>query len=313
MRQTGIPAIRNVRKSVENEHCCRPARAATGGSGPGAVLHWQTVNELVQLARDTGWRLKSRLLGRALASEPRAVAAILGFARRESIRILRRRRGILVLSRAKSGRTWLRFMLDRLDVHLAFTHFADGSPPEWTSRRIIFLHRDPRDVLVSTWFAWRFRTARGEIGLRELLEHPDHGLAAIADFNLRWAEKVAKARGALILSYEQMLADPAGTLQAILAWLGIDRTGDAIREAVEAGGIDRMRALEASGEGARLYGAALAPGDAARSESFKIRRGGSGGWRQHFTEEQSAWAERLLVERDYAGRMAAPELRSTGT
>jgi hypothetical protein len=270
------------------------------------------VKELVELVRQTGSRLKSRLLGRELASEPRALAAILHYARHASMRILRRRRGILVLSHPKSGRTWLRFMLDRLDVHLAFTHFEEGSPTDWTRQRIILLHRDPRDVLVSSWFEWRFRTGRGEIGFDELLEHPVHGLAAIADFNLHWSERVAEARG-LILSYEHLAADPAGTLKRTLAWLDIERTDEVIREAIQAGCFDRMRDLEASGEGARLYGAALAPGNPANAESFKTRRGIAGGWHDHFTEEQSTWANRLLVQRNYASRIAAAAMRATRT
>ena len=74
-----------------------------------------------------------------------------------------------------------------------------------------------------------------------------------------------------------------------------------------------MRALEASGEGARRYGFALAPADPARPESFKTRRGGSGGWREHFTAEQALLAERILAERDYSERMAAAELRFAST
>lgn len=263
------------------------------------------MKDLIQLAREIRSRLRSQLLGRALPPGPKTAGAILAYAGHEGLRILRRRRGVLVLSRGKSGRTWLRFMLDQLGIHLAYTHFEDGPPPDWTRNRIILLHRDPRDVLVSKWFAVQFRADQRDIGLGELLEHPDRGLAAIADFNLRWAERIGEARGALILSYETMLADPAATLRRVLAWLGDERSDEAIGRAVEAGRIDRMRALEASGEGARRYGLALAPGDPARPESFKTRRGGSGGWREHFTPEQALLAERLLAERNYAERMAA--------
>lgn len=212
----------------------------------------------------------------------------------------------MVLSRGKSGRTWLRFMLDQLGIHLAYSHFEEGIPPDWTGLRIILLHRDPRDVLVSKWFASRFRTGGGpDTSLAELLEDPDRGLTAIADFNLHWAERIGEAKGALILSYEAMLADPAAVLRRVLGWLGVERSDDKIARSVEASTIERMREMEASGEGARRYGFALAPGDPARPESFKTRRGGSGGWREHFTPEQALLAERLLAERDYEARMAA--------
>lgn len=268
------------------------------------------MSELFDLAWVTGSRIKSRLLGRELASEPRSFGAILAYAGHEGARIIRRRRGIMVVSCAKSGRTWLRYMLDQLGIHLAYTHAQDGPPPNWTSQRIIFLHRDPRDVLISTWFARNYRTEGAEIGLGELLESPDRGLGAIADFNLQWAERATDARSALVLNYEAMFADPAASLKRIADWLGVRRSDEEIRRAVEAGRFDRMRDVEASGQGARLYGAALAPGDPNLPESFKTRRGGSGGWREHFTEEQAAYAEQLLTRRGYFERMTAAQALS---
>ena len=231
------------------------------------------------------------------------MSAILAHAGHASLRILRRRPGVLVLSRAKSGRTWLRFMLDDLGVHLAYTHFATRIPPDWADKRIVFLHRDPRDVLVSRWFAKRFRGDEGEIALADLLHDADKGLAAIVEFNLLWAERVRQTQG-IVMSYEVLLADPRGGLQRLLGWLGVERSDEAIRRAVEAGRFDRMREVEASGRGARLYGFALAPADPPRPETFKTRRGGSGGWREHFSEAQAGFAEDLLAERNYFARMA---------
>ena len=196
-------------------------------------------------------------------------------------------------------------MLDQLGVHLAYSHAETGPLPNWLDQRIIFLHRDPRDVLVSTWFELRFRADQSEIDFADLFGCPRHGLEAIVDFNLLWAAEVSEARGSLALSYETMMADPAATLERTLVWLGVERCDEAIRRAVEAGRFERMRELETSGQGARLYGAALAPFDSARPDSFKTRRGGSGSWREHFSAEQVVMAERILAERDYWVRMSA--------
>jgi hypothetical protein len=260
--------------------------------------------DLFDLAWGTAARLKRRALGRDLSTEPRAVGAILAHAGHEGLRILRRRPGVLVLSYPKSGRTWLRFMLDNLGTHLAYTHFETGVPPDWADQRIMFLHRDPRDVLVSRWFARRFRTNLGEIALADLLHDADDGLAAIAEFNLLWAERVRQRKG-VVVSYEALLADAGDGLQRLLGWLGVERSDEAIRRAVEAGHFDRMREVEASGRGARLYGFALAPGDPRRPETFKTRRGGSGAWREHFSEAQARFADDLLAERNYFARMGS--------
>ena len=86
-----------------------------------------------------------------------------------------RKRGVLapvpaaeavVLSYPKSGRTWLRAMLDELGIGVDYDH-ADANtlyhPTEpfeigrvdagrYGDKRVVFLQRDPRDVLVSSYF-----------------------------------------------------------------------------------------------------------------------------------------------------------------
>ena len=73
-------------------------------------------------------------------------------------------RGLLV-SFPKSGRTWVRVMLDSLSIKLRYTHdgsdnslgthFNDLVPcqVDVTDRPLLFLHRDPRDTAVSGFFS----------------------------------------------------------------------------------------------------------------------------------------------------------------
>jgi hypothetical protein len=64
-----------------------------------------------------------------------------------------------------------------------------------------------------------------------------------------------------------------------------------------------MRALEASGQGAGLYGDALTPGDPGDPGTYKTREGRTGAWRAHFSAADVAFAERVLQEHDYFERM----------
>jgi hypothetical protein len=110
--------------------------------------------------------------------------------RHESARL--RRSDVIVVSFGKSGRTWLRVLLERLRVHsngnggrplsmirgmfrrdaskprIFFTHdnyikdysgHAD-SKADFYGRRVVLLVRDPRDATVSQYFQWQHRMNR---------------------------------------------------------------------------------------------------------------------------------------------------------
>ena len=69
--------------------------------------------------------------------------------------------GSVCVSYPKSGRTWLRVLMADLRVSMGFTHLDAGADkkswgkrhsnlrtPKVSQRKIIFLHRDPRDTVV---------------------------------------------------------------------------------------------------------------------------------------------------------------------
>jgi hypothetical protein len=233
----------------------------------------------------------------------------------EGRRIALGNRDTLVVSHPKSGRTWLRYMLDHLGIHLTYTHQrpALSLPAGWERKNIIFLHRDPRDTAVSHWFSLTKRRPGGYTGpLSELLRDPELGLAGLIRFNLLWGEQLGRD-GGLILSYEALHADALSELRRAVAFVrGHPGPEPALREAVAAGRFDNMRAVEVSGRGARLYGDVLEPGDPADPDSYKTREGQIGGWRKHFTRADAAFADKLLEDSDYFRRMARPDGRPQG-
>jgi len=252
----------------------------------------------------------SRIVGRRAPQAGRLsveLAALLAEARRVALR----ERAAVVLSWPKSGRTWLRFMLDQLGIHLEYSHQRETAPLPggWERKRILLLHRDPRDTTVSHWFAATRRGGGYRGPLSEFLRDPEAGLERAMRFNLSWKERLDRggAGNGLVLSYEALHADTAGELARAAAFVrGEAVPEEALRRAVAAGRFEAMHALEASGRGARLYGDVLAPGDPADPDSFKTREGRVGGWRSHFGPADAAFAEALLERHDYVRRMASP-------
>jgi hypothetical protein len=223
----------------------------------------------------------------------------------EGRRIALSDREIVVVSYPKSGRTWLRYMLDQLGIHLTYSHQrpARPLPAGWEGKKIIFLHRDPRDTAVSHWFALAKRGPAYAGSLADLLRDPEIGLAEVVRFNLFWRERAGRDGGP-ILSYETLHADTQGELGRAAAFArGHCEPESALREAVAGGRFDKRHAIEANGRGARLYGDVLAPGDPADPDSYKAREGRVGGWRRHFTAADAAFADDLLQRCDYFRRM----------
>jgi hypothetical protein len=239
-----------------------------------------------------------------------------------------------VLSRAKSGRTWLRAMLSRLyqlqfglperellefdNFHrrdprapkVAFTHGhalgelfdRDGAAAVLGNRRLLFLVRHPCDVAVSEFFQ---STRRAGAAKRELFQ---------VDGDLSM--------------FEFVVAGPQG-LPSIIAYLndwyrrlrGVDRAlcvryEDMRAEpehelgrivsflGIAAGGREIRDAVEfASFENLRekertnfFRNDRLAPADPDDPDSFKVRRARVGGFRDYFTAEQTALMERIVSE-----------------
>lgn len=224
----------------------------------------------------------------------------------EGRRVALRHTEVVVVSWPKSGRTWLRYMLDQLGIHLEYTHQRESEPFPG-GKRILFLHRDPRDTTVSHWFAVTRRGGGYRGSLSDFLRDPDAGLERTMRFNLLWKQRLDREGGGLTLTYEGLHADTADELRRTVAFVrGAAVPEEALSRAVAAGRFETMRALEANGRGARLYGDALTPRDPTDPDSFKTREGQVGGWRKHFSPADAAFADALLERHDYFRRMISP-------
>lgn len=148
------------------------------------------------------------------------------------------------------------------------------------NRPVLFLVRDPRDVIVSAYFhATRHKkTFTGDMGA--FLDEPKYGLAALTGYLNGWAEGLAGRRHHLI-SYERMLAQPIPTVTGILSFLGVKAEPHILAHAVAAAQFDRMRDKERDGG---------IPGhdyDRNDEQSMRMRSGKAGGFGQWLSPDQA--------------------------
>ena len=136
-----------------------------------------------------------------------------------------------VISFPKSGRTWLRVMLDTLNVPATYTHAKSGNgfglhftklntSLQKKYNKIIFLHRDPRDVVVSAFYQKSYRREEGyEDSLKNFIRSPNYGIEKIIRFNQMWIQLADKRPHTKVISYEELKTDAVSTLISLTKFL----------------------------------------------------------------------------------------------
>ena len=122
----------------------------------------------------------------------------------------------------------------------------------------------------------------------------DIGLPFLVEYLNTWGRNMGELDRGLTIRYEDLRAQPATTLRSVVTHMGETFSDDEIDEAVQFGSFDNLRKLETAGffrqGGMRLRD----PGD---PDSFKVRRGKVGGYRDYFSPEQVAELDEIVATR----------------
>lgn len=234
----------------------------------------------------------------------------------------------VLASYPKSGRTWLRFALScyfsraaqlGLSPDLSTTFrilpnldrdplrglpgFAFGGNPGvpliavshrayeralFQDRPVIFLIRDPRDVMVSAYFHATRHKGRYTGTIKAFIADPDQGLPMLVRYLNGWAGGL-QAHRHHIVSYEAMSADQASTLRDILLFLQLPCNLEAVHHAVRE---SRFEAMQQTEQQAGIPGHSYDLGD---NESLRMRRGKAGGFRDYLDADDIARIDRLCL------------------
>ena len=175
-------------------------------------------------------------------------------------------------------------------------------------KKVLLLVRDPRDVVVSMYFHVAKRS-RAEARARQRLPEDMLRDLPIFDFILgakysrlprhvaflnRWMKRIRAHPRSLVVRYEDMHADPARVLRRVMEFIGGDVTERQIDGAVAFASFENLRARERQGffRGGRLRAA-----DPDDPDSYKVRRGKVGGYRDYLTPDQVARVDAFVASR----------------
>lgn len=163
-------------------------------------------------------------------------------------------------------------------------------------RKIIYIVRDPRDVLISYYeFQLKRRVITEECTLEEFVPRfmeseiePKTG--SWRDHVVSWTATRGGQKNFLLLRYEDMIADTQRESTKIASFLGFDTSPERIARAVALSSADRMRKLEK--EQSRQWKETKKT----RQDKPFVRKAASGGWKtilpeRCVTQIESAWGD----------------------
>jgi hypothetical protein len=240
--------------------------------------------------------------------------------------------GTFIVSHPKCGRTWLRLMIgkalcdhygldpsDMLNLHITsvnagltkmhLTHdgtsAADRIPYRrlpadkggFAGKRVLFLARDPKDVMASFYFHTTHRMHPGyrfHGSASEFIRDDSLGIRKLLTFYRIWNENRQVPSAFLPLHYEDMHRDAARCLRAALDFIGAADVPDStVANAVAFGDIRNMRKLETAN---RFKSRAMKLRADGQVGALKVRRGKVGGHREDFSAADIAYLDATIAE-----------------
>lgn len=233
---------------------------------------------------------------------------------------------VFLISFPKCGRTWLRLMIGRalekhfnlanadiLELHQLGTLHPDipkilvshDDGPQWKrpdelveskkkykKKKVIFLVRDPRDVLVSSYFQKKKRRNAYDGEMSDYVYEEVGSLKTLLQFYNIWAENRHIPKDFLLVRYEDIQTNPPRELRRVLDFLDLRTiSDDVIAEAVRFASFDNMRKMEKEG---RFRSPKLRPVDSRDKESYKTRQGKVGGFVEYLSKEEIEYINRKM-------------------
>ncbi len=192
---------------------------------------------------------------------------------------------IRVIAYPKAGRTWLRVMLDLLNIHLIylsggvdygptlFNKDLDPNKSKYKNKKVILLIRDPLDIVTSFYFQAIKREKFFEGSISEFIKNENYGIKNILNFYNDWFKSKTIPKDFLLVRYEEIRNDTLTTLKKIINFLNVKNiTEENMKKVIKFTEFENMQKLEKSGFFKKKYGSMLLPGNKDDIEYYMISR-----------------------------------------
>jgi len=246
---------------------------------------------------------------------------------------------VLFISHPKAGRTWVRVILNVLCNELLgrqglfiknvwtvsyeffemartndripkilFTHLRSDElywlKPRSKARgienkKIVFLVRDPRDIMVSYYFQLTKRVKSQAVSGKSLSEFVrSEYLENLLNF-MNAMERLRRDHGdTLLFKYEDLQKDTFGEMRRLIDFLDVEVSDDVLEAALAYGSFANMKEIERGGLFAPKkrdrWAGILETWDVNDEEAYKVRRGKVGGYVDYLSEGDAAYLDSAI-------------------
>ncbi|WP_137389344.1 sulfotransferase domain-containing protein [Rhodoligotrophos defluvii] len=173
------------------------------------------------------------------------------------------------------------------------THTHHGNTVCWR-RPIIFMVRDPRDLMVSAYFHATRQKRRFRGSISDFLQHPELGMPAFVRYLDGWAKSLAR-HPHLVVSYERLASKTEQSVAEVLGFVRCAGETDLLRRAIHLSRFSRMAEIE------RRQGIPGHEYDRGDPEALRMRKGQVGGYGEYLSQEEVD-----LIERWCNSALSAP-------
>lgn len=149
--------------------------------------------------------------------------------------------------------------------------------------KTLFLYRDPRDVLVSSYYHLRYRNGIHWISPSDMINNPIVGLHKIVRFMNEWLTYTLQNNNCMMLSFEEIKADSMKALNKVCEYFDIKSEEGAQKKAIEKCSFEAMQGKEKNN---LFKSPRLKMIDSNQPESSKVRSGKVGSYLGFFSADE---------------------------
>lgn len=213
---------------------------------------------------------------------------------------------VIVISFPKSGRTWLRIMLDKLNIFLNYSH--DGSSPyenslhysemeedksKYKNNRIIFLIREPKDVTVSLYFQMTKRADKKYKNIHSFFRNEKYGIKRVLKFYQIWEKNKNVPKDFLLITYEDLHKNTLKELKRVIDFLDVKVSDKKLKSVIKFADFNNMKRLEKQGFFKKEYGSILTPKNKKDKDSYKVRKGKIKGYIDYLNKKDLKYCKKV--------------------
>lgn len=220
----------------------------------------------------------------------------------------------VLMSYPKSGRTWLRIMLDQLDMHGKYTFHHGRLSPRFAHNRtidpsclkgndVICLYRNPLDVVVSEFYASKYAsTGMGWKGdIESYIKHQN-------SLHFRWIlnhhRDLLKCPDVPTVSYENLLENGTDTLIKILEHWGQPVDVEKVQKVYAECVFEKLKNKTNDDFGKTKYFLGAEVSDLSNRENRKVREGKANNYHKHLSQEQIGYLKQIMRDVNYDDTLA---------